>query len=256
MPAFTPFELTNQGRVDLRANPHPTLITTWNGDAQLELPATGTHFGFVQGGSAELACASGTFRLQPGMYFSVAGTATLRGGCGLVITREGYCGFFHLGGPIEGSGRLRYIDGCTDSLLIPPVKLGDACLNLLHIPPNTRQSAHTHPSVRVGLIVSGSGLCVTPEREFTLRPGLAFVIAAEQLHSFHTRSDSLVVVAYHPDSDFGPTDECHPMVNRTILPPWAAAGSAAPPLQFGNVQGHADAKAAEPAAVHRREDRS
>ena len=33
--------------------------------------------------------------------------------------------------------------------------LGDPCLNLLHIPPSTRQSAHTHPSIRVGLIVSG-----------------------------------------------------------------------------------------------------
>jgi len=28
--------------------------------------------------------------------------------------------FFHLGGPVEETGRLRYIDGCTDSLLIRP----------------------------------------------------------------------------------------------------------------------------------------
>lgn len=25
------------------------------------------------------------------------------------------------------------------------------------------------------------------------------------------------VIAYHPDSDFGPQDEDHPMVNRTIV---------------------------------------
>jgi hypothetical protein len=25
------------------------------------------------------------------------------------------------------------------------------------------------------------------------------------------------VIAYHPDSDFGPTHENHPMVNRTIV---------------------------------------
>jgi hypothetical protein len=25
------------------------------------------------------------------------------------------------------------------------------------------------------------------------------------------------VVAYHPDSDFGPQDEDHPMINRTIV---------------------------------------
>jgi quercetin dioxygenase-like cupin family protein len=188
------------------------------------------------------------------MYFSVAGSAMLRGGCGLVITREAYRGFFHVGGPIEETGRLRYIDGCTDSLLIPPVKLGDACLNLLHIPPGTRQSAHTHPSIRVGLIVRGTGNCVTPEHEFALRPGLAFVIAADQLHSFHTENDSLLVVAYHPDSDFGPTDECHPMVNRTILPPWTAAGSAASPPHIGDAAGNPDAEAAEQTAVHRKED--
>ncbi len=236
MPAFQPFELTHDGRVDLRANPFPTQVTTWNGDGPLELPATGTHLGFVLSGPVELTSESGTFHLRSGMYFSIAGRATLRGGQGLVVTREAYRGFFHLGGPIEETGRLRYIDGCTDSLLIPPVKLGDACLNLLHIPPNTRQSAHTHPSIRVGLIVQGSGVCVTPDARFSLRPGVAFVIAADQLHSFHTDREPLLVIAYHPDSDFGPTDECHPMVNRTILPgsmTWRA-GDSRPPLARSN----------------------
>jgi len=153
------------------------------------------------------------------MYFAVPGTATIRGGTGLAITREGYHGFFQLGGPIEETGRLRYIDGCTDSLLIAPVTLRDPCLNLLHIPPGTRQSAHTHPSIRVGLIVGGAGECVTPERRYSLRSSMAFIIAAEQMHSFHTDRESLLVIAYHPDRDFGPTDTCHPMVNRTILPP-------------------------------------
>ena len=27
----------------------------------------------------------------------------------------------------------------------------------------------------------------------------------------------MCVIAYHPDSDFGPTDDDHPMVNRTIV---------------------------------------
>jgi quercetin dioxygenase-like cupin family protein len=152
------------------------------------------------------------------MYFAVPGPLRLRGGRGLVVTAEQTRGFFHLGGPVEDAGRLRYIDGCTDSLLVPPVLLGDPCLNLLHIPPGTRQTAHTHPSIRIGLIVRGSGECVTPERRYPLRPGLAFVIAAGAMHSFHTDREPLLVIAYHPDSDFGPTHECHPMVNRTILP--------------------------------------
>ena len=27
----------------------------------------------------------------------------------------------------------------------------------------------------------------------------------------------MAVIAYHPDSDFGPTHEVHPMINRTIV---------------------------------------
>jgi hypothetical protein len=50
-------------------------------------------------------------------------------------------------------------------------------------------------------------------------PGLAFVIPADSLHSFTTENEALRVIAYHPDSDFGPTHEDHPMVNRTILAP-------------------------------------
>jgi hypothetical protein len=216
--AFRPFELVARGHIGLRDEPFPTVVSTWAGDAGVELSAGGTHFGFVHEGPTDLGCGSGTFRLTAGMYFSVPGPLRFRGGGGLVITAERFRGFFQVGGPVEGTGRLRYIDGCTDSLLIPPVLLGDPCLNLLHIPPGTRQTAHTHPSVRVGLIIRGSGTCVTPDARFPLRPGLGFVIAAAARHSFHTDRDPLLVIAYHPDSDFGPSHECHPMVNRTIIP--------------------------------------
>jgi Cupin domain len=216
--AFRPFELTHAARIDLHDGPFLTVVHSWVDQSPFELPAGGTHFGFVHTGPAEFGCASGTFCLGSGMYFAAPGPAQLQGGSGLVITRAGFRGFFQVGGPVEDTGRLRYIDGCTDSLLIPPVLLGDPCLNLLHIPPNTRQTAHTHPSVRIGVIVRGTGECVTPGRRFPLSPGLGFVIAAGALHSFHTDQEPLLVIAYHPDSDFGPTHEFHPMVNRTILP--------------------------------------
>jgi len=231
--AFQPFDLTHAATLDFRLQPFPTIVRTWCAEA-LTIPSqTATHFGYVHTGVAELSCASGTFRLAAGMYVSVAGEMNVNGGSGLVVTREDYRGFFHIGGPIEDRGRLLYIDGCTDSLLIAPVMRGDPCLNLLHIPPRSHQTAHTHPSLRVGVIARGHGECVTADERFPLRPGLAFVIAAGALHSFHTVGDELLVVAYHPDSDFGPTHECHPMVNRTIIPAFLPPPHPNPPPQGG-----------------------
>jgi hypothetical protein len=215
-PEFSRYALAPGLLEDLSDNEFPTQLWAWNSSA-LSLDANGTHFGFVYSDSATLCCAAGEFRLSHGFYFSVPAAMSIRGGSGIVISRVDYRGFFHLGGPIEEQGRLRYIDGCTDSLIIPPVMRGDACLNLLHFPPHTRQTPHTHPSIRAGIVVRGGGECVAPAGRVLLTPGLAFLIRAESLHSFNTQQSELAVVAYHPDSDFGPTHENHPMINRTII---------------------------------------
>jgi mannose-6-phosphate isomerase-like protein (cupin superfamily) len=214
--AFSPYPLGQGLLEDLCDYEFPTRVSAWN-SAVLSLDSGGTHFGFVYSGAPTLCFASGKFPLSPGMYFSVPGAMSIQKGSGIAISRLSYHGFFHLGGPIEDRGRLRYIDGCTDSLIVPPVMRGDACLNLLHFPPHTQQTPHTHPSIRVGVVVRGGGTCVTPARQIALTPGLAFVIRAGSLHSFHTQDSELLVIAYHPDSDFGPTHENHPMINRTIL---------------------------------------
>ena len=139
-----------------------------------------------------------------------------------------------VGGPIEEEGRLKYIDGCTDSLLIPPVKLGDPCFNHLHFPSNIDQTSHTHPSHRIGIVAKGNGECLTPFGNLPLTEGMIFVIKKwdgntenkgldgkmypNGTHSFKTPKDTgMDVIAFHPDSDFGATDVNHPMINRTIV---------------------------------------
>jgi len=218
-PAVCTFrELIHGELADLSDDACPTKVAGW-ANSSLALPAEGTHFGFVHHERARLETESGQFDLVPGVYFAVPGACQVEGvGEGLVISRLGYTGFFHIGGPIEERGRLRYIDGCSDSLLVPPVLKGDACLNLLHVPPRTDQTAHTHPSVRVGLIVKGEGRCQTAHGNHPLLPGTVFVLPTGELHSFHTAENSLTIIAYHPDSDFGPTHEEHPMLNRTVIP--------------------------------------
>lgn len=215
--AFQTFRFANGILRDLRRDAFPCVLRGWS-HGESELPDDGTHFGFVSEGRAGLSCASGEFTLGPGMYFSVPGAARVTAeGAGIVISVPDHRGLFMVGGPVEPSGRLQYIDGCTDTLLIPPVVMGDPCLNLLHIPPGTRQTSHTHPSTRIGVIISGSGSCITPAGETSLSPGTIFIIPAEGEHSFHTGGDPLGVIAWHPDSDFGPTVDDHPMVNRTIV---------------------------------------
>lgn len=218
---------------DLRQAPLPTTFSGWLG-MPLELPENATHFAYVHAGAAHIECHAGRFTLAAGMYFSIPGAGRISGdGQGIVLTRHGTLGMFQIGGPVEARGRLNYIDGCTDSLLIPPVLQGDACLNLLCFPRGIEQTAHTHPSLRAGMVISGSGLCRSPLGSFPLRAGQPFLIHADELHAFSTPEEGMRVIAFHPDSDFGPTHRNHPMINRTMINGVSAA--AIDGIQTGNV---------------------
>ncbi len=227
MAGLLPFDLTHGPLAETGGEEFATTLSAWN-QGHLELGPEGTHFGYVWAGRAQLRCASGIFKLSAGMYFAVPGAGAIEGeGAGIVVTRLGHYGLFSLGGPVEASGRLRYIDGCTDSLLVPPVLRGDACLNALFFPPGIDQTEHTHPTDRIGLVASGRGTCLAPGQNFALEPGRAFIIPAGARHRFRTGGEAMIVIAYHPDSDFGPTHEAHPMINRTIVDGIPAAALAA-----------------------------
>jgi len=193
-------------------------VQFWAGGRLATTSSQGSCWGFIQHGEAQLDTPQGTFLLRAGMYFASPDPLERSGtGEGLLVTQTEHQAFFMMGGPVEARGRLRYMDGCTDSLLIAPPLLGDPCLNLFHIPRHTFQHQHTHPSLRAGMIVAGSGQCITPAQSYPLVAGQAFVILPHAPHSFATETEELLVIAYHPDSDFGPTDEHHPMINRTYL---------------------------------------
>lgn len=160
-------------------------------------------------------------RLLAGSYFVVNGRQfpwLHVAGKGLLIRLFDYFGLTQFGGPVEEKGRLEYIDGCSDSLLVCPPVLGEPCLNHLHIPAGTNQTQHVHPSDRIGIIIRGSGECRTPDGVHALAPGMFWRIPTGGVHSFHTGpNESLDVFAWHPESDFGPRPDFHPMLNRTIV---------------------------------------
>ena len=212
------FELKNISSKAVDDLVFPTELSAWK-YSDLELKDCDTHFGYVFSGSATLRCSSGTFLLNQGMYFGVPGDATIVGdnSSGFVASRLGWLGLFQIGGPIETQGRLTYIDGCSDSLLIAPPVVGDPCLNLLYLPPDTQQTEHVHPSCRLGIVADGTGICRTPTGEHPLKPGVLFIIPPDAKHSFHTVKSAMRVIAWHPDTDFGPNHRNHPMINRTIV---------------------------------------
>lgn len=222
--AFSSFPFTTGMLFDFSTNKFPTRLYAVNplsGCMCMEFNNGSTYYVFAVNRTVITLPHAGTvyqYELTTGMYACVPGAFMVTQGTCIVIERIGHNGMFMVGGPIEESGRLKYIDGCTDSLLVPPVKLGDPCLNALYFPTGIDQTEHTHPSMRVGVVLSGKGECVTPEGIIPLEPGMIFIIHEDGLHKFRTlRGEPMVVIAYHPDSDYGPTDEEHPMLNRTIV---------------------------------------
>ena len=203
-----------------------------------------TYFVFIYQGEANLIINLGINSLLPkDTYFSHHGNFTLTGEFKAIaievfndkgdFIKNNFKAYTTIGGPVEKIGRLKYIDGCTDSLLIAPVKKGDPCLNHLHFPKQITQTAHTHPSHRIGIVIRGEGECVTPFGNLPLIEGCIFVIKEYNsndmyegidgqmyeagTHKFDTKDSSMDVIAFHPDSDFGAEDEFHPMINRTIV---------------------------------------
>lgn len=136
----------------------------------------------------------------------------------ILAVRMGFRGISCMGGPVESVGRLKYIDGCSDTLLIGPPLLGDPCQNFLRFPPNIEQTLHTHPTIRAGVILTGKGVCRTAHGDKDLRPGDAFILYPDAVHGFSTAgTEGMTLSVFHPDTDTGPSHEDHPMLNRTIV---------------------------------------
>ena len=217
--------LTGATRLPLDGTPQCT-VRSVVGDERLPVGTQdATHVGAVGRGRFALSVPDGRrYEVGPGMWFVAPGRAHLAPvgvdddePAAVVVTVDGWRGLFALGGPVEDRGRLTYIDGCTDTVLAPPPRRGDPCLNLLVVPPHTDQTTHHHPSLRAGIVVAGTGRCEHAGGPLALEPGVVWCIPAGVEHAFHTGADSLAVVAFHPDSDTGPTDDDHPMRNRTLI---------------------------------------
>jgi quercetin dioxygenase-like cupin family protein len=119
--------------------------------------------------------------------------------------------------PSIGHGDLSYIDGCSNSGIIPPPRNGDPCVNYLFFPKGTVQTWHTHPSARIGFVIAGSGTAHLPTGNVPLVAGSCFYLDRHTNHYFSTTDSEMALLTFHPDSDSGPTDEFNPMKSRTYV---------------------------------------
>ena len=142
--------------------PHVTVVAgitpAW--DLLGGMAEPGAWFAFVLDGENAVLRRDGVpYPLRPGTFFAVntGGAELANPGGRILLVYQPRADFPFQLGTLERRGRLRYIDGCTDSLLVPPWRLGEACLNHLHIPAGIEQTMHTHPSDRIGVVVRGTG---------------------------------------------------------------------------------------------------
>lgn len=283
---------------DARSTMYPTTLDVYTDEGEYNNVGDlyGTTYGVVVRGDVELTKITADGRekhtLFEGSYFSFPCSFSMKVGhghhadgfkpCVVLITRLGFLGQM-VTGRLEARGRLSYIDGCNDSLLVYPPRMGDPVLNHLHFPGDILQTQHTHPSIRMGVVLAGEGVSwrgrggeksdLRPFMELAqdmglisvvalreafermdhdvpietittedlqhsitnfgnggwpafenidmlhhLKPGGVFQLEEGELHSFATLPGSTMeIIAYHPDSDWGPTDQDHPMLNRTYL---------------------------------------
>tara|TARA_Y100000593_G_scaffold94776_1_gene195945 strand:- start:15227 stop:15907 length:681 start_codon:yes stop_codon:yes gene_type:complete len=217
------YEPENGTIIDAIETMYPTLSTWISKDAFMG-ERSSSCFGYVVNGKATI---ENEFRwsLQEGNYFALNGKLefTVEEGSSVwVVEKKGYrC--MPMVGTIEKKGRLSYIDGCSDSVLVSMPRMGDPVLNHLHFPTGIYQTQHTHPSIRMGVVIGGGGEAFQEKSNYDdgwvkpLKKGCMFMLEEQELHSFRTTDKHMDIIAFHPDSDTGPTDENHSMINRTYI---------------------------------------
>lgn len=115
-------------------------------------------------------------------------------------------------------GNLSYIDGGTNTTAVNPGRLGDPVVNYVHFPAGMRQTLHTHPSHRVGIVLKGNGLVELDKDTVALRTGDVFFLQRNVLHNFTCPyNEDVVLYVFAPDSGTGPTDEVNPLKIRTYI---------------------------------------
>ena len=117
---------------------------------------------------------------------------------------------------------LPYINGCSTESLLPPIRLGDPTMQLLHMPAgSSEQEEHIHSTARVVYVLDGYAICVhglsDNEKRIAIKKGDVLLIEKMCPHHFVTKKESLICSPLHIWSSVGSIEKNHPMFNGTHL---------------------------------------
>jgi len=79
-----------------------------------------------------------------------------------------------------------------------------------------RYAPHWHEALCVAVVSSGAAAFDCSGTRHVAPAGSVFVIPTGAVHAFSTGRDILDIIAFHPDSVTGPTDEHHQMLDATL----------------------------------------
>ena len=134
---------------------YPSITIFLSADVSKAGTAHSTTYGYLLSGKAVFFANGQNWHLQEGNYFAFHGCFSVSNSEDLqlwTVTKVGYkC--MPMVGQVEENGRLSYIDGCSDSVLVSMPRMGDPVLNYLHFPSGIYQTQHTHPSIRMGVVI-------------------------------------------------------------------------------------------------------
>jgi len=122
---------------------------------------------------------------------------------------------------LQPQTHLPYINGCSATNLIPPLRPGDPCVQLLHIPAGcSEQRHHIHSTPRVVRVLHGRGVMEIGIGErvdrHELAEGTTVIIDALEPHHFVAPETDLFVVPIHVWSSTS-AETAHPMMLGTHL---------------------------------------
>lgn len=117
---------------------------------------------------------------------------------------------------------LPYVNGCSTTELLPPIRKGDPTFQLLYIPPHSAEQVHhIHSTARIVYVWKGSGRSIIGQsgkyKIVDLKEGTVLLLNKMIPHHFETDSEELVVLPLHIFSSVGKSELDHPMFNGTHL---------------------------------------